>query len=70
MTSGNSLSEPLLTHPVVLPCPILNGGSMPKRSLSMGLGTQCYFVHCVPPSVMSLHPSPLQSQLSYSGGRE
>ena len=48
--SGNPLSGPL-PSPTLYPCPtsvISNGSPMPKRSLSMGLGTQSYFVHLCP----------------------
>lgn len=66
--SGYPLSGPL-PIPTLYPCPttvILNRGSMPKRSLSMGLGTQLYFVHlcpsfsncpCIPPPCRASSPT-------------
>lgn len=69
MASGYSLSGPLLTR-TLYPCPILNGVFMPRGYSHLGWKLKSCFVHYVPSfGKMSLYPSPLQSQLSYSGGR-
>ena len=70
--SGNPVSGPL-PIPTLYPCPttiILNRGSMPKRSLSMGLGTQLYFVHLCPSfSNCPCIPPPCRASSPTVGGR-
>lgn len=51
------------SYTVLLPVPvILNWGSLPNRSLSMGLATQSYFLYHVPPSVNLLASLPTTEQ--------